>query len=160
MAQRLRGEEIVTIRVLAEKGQNNCRIAETMGITEGPVPEGGRRGQVGPVTTSRPICLRTASTRVSSIHRRRKTSAVSSPESYAGCPPTITPLPSRNHSTASHADAHNPNRTQPTPNRTLVRWVETMEAAARRGTSRTEEEDEAGGGNNETACRGTETSGR
>ena len=32
MAQRLRGEDIVTIRVLAEKGQNHCRIAEAMGI--------------------------------------------------------------------------------------------------------------------------------
>ena len=52
MAQRLRGEEIVTIRVLAEKGQNNCRIAEAMGITEGAVryqlkrlAEGSRDGR-------------------------------------------------------------------------------------------------------------------
>jgi transposase len=37
MAQRLRGEEIVTIEILAEKGQNNCRIAEALGITEGAV---------------------------------------------------------------------------------------------------------------------------
>lgn len=37
MARRLRGEEIVTIEVLARKGQNNCEIARTLGITEGAV---------------------------------------------------------------------------------------------------------------------------
>ena len=37
MAQRLRGEEIVTIQVLARKGQNHCEIARALGITEGAV---------------------------------------------------------------------------------------------------------------------------
>jgi transposase len=37
MARRLRGEEIVTIEVLAEKGQNHCEIARTLGVTEGAV---------------------------------------------------------------------------------------------------------------------------
>lgn len=37
MATRLRGEEVVTIHVLAEKGQNHCSIARTLGVTEGAV---------------------------------------------------------------------------------------------------------------------------
>ena len=37
MPVRLRREEIVTIEVLAEKGQNHCEIAPTLGVTEGTV---------------------------------------------------------------------------------------------------------------------------
>jgi len=37
MAQRLSKEGVVTIRVLAEKGQNHCEIARTLGVTEGAV---------------------------------------------------------------------------------------------------------------------------
>jgi transposase len=37
MGRRLRREEIVTIEVLAEKGQNHCEIARTLGVTEGTV---------------------------------------------------------------------------------------------------------------------------
>ena len=37
MARRFRREEIVTIEVLAEKGQNHCEIARTLGVTEGAV---------------------------------------------------------------------------------------------------------------------------
>ena len=37
MPIRLRREEIVTIQVLAEKGQNHCEIARTLGISEGTV---------------------------------------------------------------------------------------------------------------------------
>jgi len=37
MAKRLSEEEVVTIRTLAAKGQNNCEIARTLGITEGAV---------------------------------------------------------------------------------------------------------------------------
>jgi N-acyl-D-aspartate/D-glutamate deacylase len=35
MARRLRGEEVVTIRVLAEEGTIHCQIARTLGVTEG-----------------------------------------------------------------------------------------------------------------------------
>jgi len=37
MGMRLSKEEVVTIRVLAEKGQNHCEIARTLGVTEGAV---------------------------------------------------------------------------------------------------------------------------
>jgi transposase len=37
MARRLRAEEVVTIRVLAEQGSNHCEIARTLGVTEGTV---------------------------------------------------------------------------------------------------------------------------
>ena len=30
-------EEIVTVRVLTEKGQNHCEITRTLGVTEGTV---------------------------------------------------------------------------------------------------------------------------
>jgi len=37
MARRLSKEEVVTIHVLAETGQNHCEIARTLGVTEGAV---------------------------------------------------------------------------------------------------------------------------
>ncbi len=37
MPRRLRKEEIVTIRVLAEKGQNHCQVARSLGVSEGTV---------------------------------------------------------------------------------------------------------------------------
>jgi hypothetical protein len=37
MPCRLRPEEIVTIQVLAEKGEPNTRIAQMLGVTEGTV---------------------------------------------------------------------------------------------------------------------------
>lgn len=37
MARRLSKEEVATIRVLAETGQNHCEIARTLGATEGAV---------------------------------------------------------------------------------------------------------------------------
>lgn len=37
MARRLCGEEIVTIRVLARKGQTNSEIARTLGVSEGTI---------------------------------------------------------------------------------------------------------------------------
>jgi transposase len=54
MPQRLREEEVVTIRVLAEKGESRSGIARTLGVTEGTVryhlgragKEDGRRRQV------------------------------------------------------------------------------------------------------------------
>ena len=55
MAPLLRGEEVMTIHVLAEKGQNHCEIARTLGVTEGAVRcrlrrlrEGARDGRVLP----------------------------------------------------------------------------------------------------------------
>lgn len=55
MPCRLRAEEVVTIRVLAEKGANHCQIARTLGVSEGTVryhlrraadgARDGRRGQ-------------------------------------------------------------------------------------------------------------------
>lgn len=49
MPVRLRREEIVTIRVLAEKGQNHCQIARTVGVTEGTVRYHLRRAAAGAV---------------------------------------------------------------------------------------------------------------
>jgi len=49
MARRLRREEIVTIQVLAEKGQNNCEIARTLGVTEGTVRYHRKRQAEGAV---------------------------------------------------------------------------------------------------------------
>lgn len=43
MGKRLSREEVVTIQVLAEKGQNNCEIARTLGVTEGAVRYHRRR---------------------------------------------------------------------------------------------------------------------
>ena len=37
MPKHLSEEEIVTIRVLAEKGQNHCEIARTVDVTESTV---------------------------------------------------------------------------------------------------------------------------
>jgi transposase len=55
MPCRLRAEEVVTIRVLAEKGRSHCEIGRTLGVSEGTVryhlrraaagAEDGRRGQ-------------------------------------------------------------------------------------------------------------------
>jgi transposase len=53
MSKRLRVEEVVTIRVLAEKGESHCQIARTLGVSEGAVRyqlrrvgvEDGRRRQ-------------------------------------------------------------------------------------------------------------------
>jgi len=47
MASRLRREEIVTIEVLAEKGQSHCEIARTLGVTEGTVRYHRKRAAVG-----------------------------------------------------------------------------------------------------------------
>ena len=47
MPQRLSKEEIVTIRVLAEKGQNHCEIARTVGVTESTVRYHLRRAADG-----------------------------------------------------------------------------------------------------------------
>lgn len=47
MPVRLRKEEIVTIRVLAERGQNHCEIARTVGVTESTVRYHLRRGAEG-----------------------------------------------------------------------------------------------------------------
>jgi hypothetical protein len=44
---RLRKEEVVTVRVLAEKGQNHCEIARTVGVTEGTVRYHLRRAAEG-----------------------------------------------------------------------------------------------------------------
>lgn len=44
---RLCREEVVTIRVLAEKGQNHCEIARTVGVTEGAVRYHLRRAAEG-----------------------------------------------------------------------------------------------------------------
>ena len=56
MPSRLRREDVVTIQVLSEKGQNHCEIARVLGITEGTVryhlrraqaqAEDGRKGKV------------------------------------------------------------------------------------------------------------------
>ena len=37
MPRRLSKEEIVTVRVLAEKGENHCAIGRRLGVTEGTV---------------------------------------------------------------------------------------------------------------------------
>ena len=47
MPVRLSQEEIVTIRVLAEKGQNHCEIARTVGVTESTVRYHLRRAAAG-----------------------------------------------------------------------------------------------------------------
>jgi transposase len=47
MRSRLRKEEVVTIGVLAEKGQTNAEIARTMGVTEGAVRYHVRRAADG-----------------------------------------------------------------------------------------------------------------
>ncbi len=47
MPRRLRGEEVVTIRVLAEKGTSHCQIARTLGVTEGTVRYHLRRAAAG-----------------------------------------------------------------------------------------------------------------
>jgi transposase len=47
MPRRLRKEEVVTVQVLAEKGQNHCEIARVMGVTEGTVRYHLRRAAVG-----------------------------------------------------------------------------------------------------------------
>jgi len=53
---RLRREEIVTLGVLAKKGQNHCEIARTLGVTEGTVRYHLRRAAEGAVDgrTERP----------------------------------------------------------------------------------------------------------
>ena len=47
MPGRLSQEEIVTIQVLAKKGQNHCVIARTLGVTEGTVRYHLRRAAEG-----------------------------------------------------------------------------------------------------------------
>jgi len=47
MPLRLSEEEVVTIRVLAEKGQNHCQIARTVGVSEGTVRYHLRRAVEG-----------------------------------------------------------------------------------------------------------------
>lgn len=47
MPRRLRKEEVVTVQVLAEKGQNHCEIARVLGVTEGAVRYHLRRSAVG-----------------------------------------------------------------------------------------------------------------
>jgi len=47
MPLRLSEEEVVTIRVLAAKGQNHCQIARTVGVTEGTVRYHLRRAAEG-----------------------------------------------------------------------------------------------------------------
>jgi len=47
MPLRLTKEEVVTIRVLAEKGQNHCEIARALGVTEGTVRYHLRRAADG-----------------------------------------------------------------------------------------------------------------
>ena len=37
MPKHLRREEIVTIQVLNEKGENNCQVARLLGVSEGTV---------------------------------------------------------------------------------------------------------------------------
>lgn len=49
MPVRLSREEVVTIKVLAAKGQNNCKIARTLGVTEGAVRYHRRRQHAGAV---------------------------------------------------------------------------------------------------------------
>ncbi len=46
-ARRLSEDEIVTVRVLEEKGQNHCAIARTLGVTEGTVRYHLRRAAEG-----------------------------------------------------------------------------------------------------------------
>jgi hypothetical protein len=47
MPRRLRKEEVVTVQVLAEKGQNHCEIARVLGVTEGAVRYHLRRAAAG-----------------------------------------------------------------------------------------------------------------
>ena len=47
MPVRLRAEEVVTIRVLAEHGTNHCQIARTLGVSEGTVRYHLRRAASG-----------------------------------------------------------------------------------------------------------------
>jgi len=49
MPLRLTKEEVVTMRVLTEKGQNHCEIARTLGVTEGTVRYHLRRAAEGAV---------------------------------------------------------------------------------------------------------------
>jgi transposase len=47
MPRRLRKEEVVTVQVLAEKGQNHCEIGRVLGVTEGTVRYHLRRAAAG-----------------------------------------------------------------------------------------------------------------
>lgn len=47
MPKRLREEEVVTIRVLAEKGQSHCEVARTIGVNESTVRYHLRRSAEG-----------------------------------------------------------------------------------------------------------------
>ena len=47
MPVRLSREEVVTIEVLAQKGQNNSEIARTLGVSEGTVRYHRRRTDAG-----------------------------------------------------------------------------------------------------------------
>ena len=47
MPCRLRAEEVVTIRVLAEKGASHCAIGRTLGVSEGTVRYHLRRAAAG-----------------------------------------------------------------------------------------------------------------
>jgi transposase len=47
MPRRLRKEEVVTVQVLAEKGQNHCEIGRVLGVTEGTVRYHLRRASAG-----------------------------------------------------------------------------------------------------------------
>ena len=49
MARRLRREEVVTIQVLAEKGEAKRQIARTLGVSEGTVRYHLRRAEAGAV---------------------------------------------------------------------------------------------------------------
>ena len=57
MPPKLSEDEIVTLKVLNEKRQSNCRIAQTLGVTEGTVRYHLRcagRGTAGPRSRIRP----------------------------------------------------------------------------------------------------------
>lgn len=47
MPRRLRKEEVVTVQVLAEKGQNHCEIGRVLGVTGGTVRYHLRRAAAG-----------------------------------------------------------------------------------------------------------------
>lgn len=60
MPSRLSREEIVTIEVLAAKGQNHCEIGRTLGVSEGTVRYHLRRAESGPADGRTSILSRRA----------------------------------------------------------------------------------------------------
>jgi len=74
MPLRLSKEEVVTIRVLADKGQNHCQIARTVGVSEGTVRYHLRRSAEGATDgrSQRPFEAESMAAVIAAWHEERK----------------------------------------------------------------------------------------